>query len=969
MLINQALLTSQVKKLFPNEKVLENVRRHTNLKYSESGAFLEFDVWLPSLKIGFEFQDDYHYVSVFYNQDSQEKVFYKDTVKRHLAQRSGISLIVVPCWWSGTPDSLAASVQYQRPELAFNNVISPPISLNPPLGYFKNMDIPNIGDLMAPSFPIGTFDVDASPMKWWMGEKYDGVRYCWHPAQLRAYTRFGKAIELLYKISLQLSRIFLDGEFWFGRGHYHLTSPLVSDSTDLVYWDTFRMIPFDVPSPNYENKPFEERYRALLQHVPRNHAFSIIAPRVLCAGNQHLTLYVRGIIDDGGEGAVVRAVRSLYERNRSTSLLKLKTANADREAIVVEIDDDDSVVLKLPQGAKFSVSAQDVHVAGLSVGDVVSFSYENYARRDLPMNAKIYRIRTDISWPEVVYSSVKEEKFLSGAVAGFTTQPPNYWTKANMRKFMENAARARQLDPLRAETWYSLPVSYIYDITSGRMIMQRLKGYVNALLELFPDIKFDKNAFTRNSWNDIETRRVFFENYAAENEFDPLNPGNWYSQPIEKFTTIKGINNLLSYHKMSLPQALVDVFPNIGIVKSKFQPHYVYWNSIENRRKFFEDYAKEHGFNFANVERWYSHPHEKLMARQETRRVIQYHGMSVPQALSDLFPHLGFETAKFSSPNSFQTAERRRRTFERFAKARNFDPLVAENWYMYGTKDIDAFRGILAYHQYSLPSALMDLFPEVRFDKSKFFLNKGWKSTKKQRRFFENYAKQHKFSPLNPENWYNLSKKDLLKSKGAAMILRHHGNSVPKTLEALFPEMTLDRTKFFTNQRWLLKENRRQFFVDFAKENKFEPLQANNWYTQQKRSIFAFPGGHGVLAHYNNSIAQALIDLFPEVQFDVLKFPTNTIWTAKSPKHGTAIWSDRSNRRRFFEKCVSSLGLDPLRASTWYSLPKSRIRAMKGGAGILLHYNNSLPEALVDVFPEIGLDMSLFSSQSGKQND
>jgi hypothetical protein len=52
-----------------------------------------------------------------------------------------------------------------------------------------------------------------------------------------------------------------------------------------------------------------------------------------------------------------------------------------------------------------------------------------------------------------------------GSVVGFTTQPPNYWTKANMRKFMENAARSRNLDPLRAETWYSIPVSYIYEIT------------------------------------------------------------------------------------------------------------------------------------------------------------------------------------------------------------------------------------------------------------------------------------------------------------------------------------------------------------------------------------------------------------------------------------------------------------------------------------------------------------------------
>ena len=29
------------------------------------------------------------------------------------------------------------------------------------------MDIPNIGDLMSPSFPVGAFDVSASPTKWY----------------------------------------------------------------------------------------------------------------------------------------------------------------------------------------------------------------------------------------------------------------------------------------------------------------------------------------------------------------------------------------------------------------------------------------------------------------------------------------------------------------------------------------------------------------------------------------------------------------------------------------------------------------------------------------------------------------------------------------------------------------------------------------------------------------------------------
>lgn len=33
-----------------------------------------------------------------------------------------------------------------------------------------------------------------------------------------------------------------------------------------------------------------------------------------------------------------------------------------------------------------------------------------------------------------------------------------------------------------------------------------------------------------------------------------------------------------------------------------------YWGEISNRRKFFEHYAKQHGFDHKIPENWYTHP-------------------------------------------------------------------------------------------------------------------------------------------------------------------------------------------------------------------------------------------------------------------------------------------------------------------------------------------------------------------------
>jgi hypothetical protein len=38
---------------------------------------------------------------------------------------------------------------------------------------------------------------------------------------------------------------------------------------------------------------------------------------------------------------------------------------------------------------------------------------------------------------------------------------------------------------------------------------------------------------------DPVNRRKFFENFAAENGFDPLNPRNWHSLPREKIMAAK----------------------------------------------------------------------------------------------------------------------------------------------------------------------------------------------------------------------------------------------------------------------------------------------------------------------------------------------------------------------------------------------------------------------------------------------
>jgi hypothetical protein len=40
----------------------------------------------------------------------------------------------------------------------------------------------------------------------------------------------------------------------------------------------------------------------------------------------------------------------------------------------------------------------------LTKGDIATFTYENFSRFAIPINPKIYRIRDDVTWQQVIYN-------------------------------------------------------------------------------------------------------------------------------------------------------------------------------------------------------------------------------------------------------------------------------------------------------------------------------------------------------------------------------------------------------------------------------------------------------------------------------------------------------------------------------------------------------------------------------------
>jgi hypothetical protein len=122
----QRYLERTVSSLFPEEEMLVNARKQTQLQNDVTGSWLELDVWLPQLNLAFKYQvffsslspllsnkpshfillcykDTHHYKASRYEFKILNTYQTRDAMKRVKAVQQGITLIIVPFWWDRTP--------------------------------------------------------------------------------------------------------------------------------------------------------------------------------------------------------------------------------------------------------------------------------------------------------------------------------------------------------------------------------------------------------------------------------------------------------------------------------------------------------------------------------------------------------------------------------------------------------------------------------------------------------------------------------------------------------------------------------------------------------------------------------------------------------------------------------------------------------------------------------------------------
>jgi len=157
----------------------------------------------------------------------------------------------------------------------------------------------------------------------------------------------------------------------------------------------------------------------------------------------------------------------------------------------------------------------------------------------------------------------------------FTTSDIRWNSPAKRRAFFDNFAKSKRFNPLHEVNWYSITRKDILQKGGGSVLSHYKGSYIRALVELYPELNLKKDLFpnyTDCNWKTSKKRREFFDHLAQHKDFNPLHPEKWYTVNSKDVVNMGG-SGILKYYNGSHIKALMQLYPEINLVKEKFTTH------------------------------------------------------------------------------------------------------------------------------------------------------------------------------------------------------------------------------------------------------------------------------------------------------------------------------------------------------------------------------------------------------------
>ena len=254
-----------------------------------------------------------------------------------------------------------------------------------------------------------TLEIPPAPIGWWMSEKYDGQRALWDGTKFISRGS-GNGLPRVYPyvpsfITEGMPKgVVLDGEFYISRNSFQELGFLrnVHESPELnAKWKKIKYQVFDLVS--YE--PFEERMDILKGLRFPSHVN--ITKQIKVKSENDITDYYSKVIDQDGEGLMLRAPKVGYLHRRTWLMYKIKPDH-DAEAKVIGYKPGEGKYLNMlgalhlqtPSGVTFYVSGfpdavRKDYLTTHPIGTTVTYRYTFLTDAGVPRHPRYKGIPND----------------------------------------------------------------------------------------------------------------------------------------------------------------------------------------------------------------------------------------------------------------------------------------------------------------------------------------------------------------------------------------------------------------------------------------------------------------------------------------------------------------------------------------------------------------------------------------------
>jgi len=410
-----------IKDILPSKVEVFEEYTHPSKEFSPSGSPLIFDVYVPGLKLAFEYQAYHHYYDhIMFGEDDSPKV--EDEERRKASKSLGITLIELPYWWQRDKETLLSLLQKERPDVNLDTTEAVPFSY----GTYSTRDSRGRSFTLLRSM---IWSEEQDPTGWWISEKMDGVRAFWDGEKL--YSRQQKEVAAPAEFIQMLPKMPLDGELCHPLGYEKMNVIFKQPRQAMSDWKEFTYWVFDAPG---HAGTFEKRYSLLQQaqypnfikvlkqekcdgkyfshvslykinsflHLFCNYCwYYLVAKHFILLGPKHLEYYYNGILRRGGEGVVLRMPESPYATG---TMFKLKPRQDTEVKLIKIYPESTGFLCQLPNGDECVVACTwEDFIEPPPDESVLTIKCSGfYSKNGKPKFPTFLRVRHDLTWKDVV---------------------------------------------------------------------------------------------------------------------------------------------------------------------------------------------------------------------------------------------------------------------------------------------------------------------------------------------------------------------------------------------------------------------------------------------------------------------------------------------------------------------------------------------------------------------------------------